>query len=97
MPAQFRKALRAFLLGEPARSGNYSTNGETLFYVCSPLLLRAPDGTISFCLCGRPSLTAKRCVNTFFEAIGRTDKLITKKGQLHWNDRPITSTDRYQI
>lgn len=97
MSAQFRRALLAFLHGTPARAGNYSTDGTTLHYGGSPLLVRAPDGKISFSLCGRPSLTAKRCINIFLQSIGRIEAITTRKGQLMWGSTPINSTSRYNI
>lgn len=97
MSQQFSRVLRAFLSGKPARAGHYSTTGETLFYYSSPILLRAPDGTISFSCCGRPSVTAKRCINAFLQEIGRMERLRTSKGQLFWGETPINGTDRYTI
>lgn len=97
MSQQFSRVLHAFLSNQPARAGQYSTTGETLFYYSSPILLRAPDGTISFSCCGRPSVTAKRCINTFLETIHHPARLSTRKGQLFWGETPINGTDRYNI
>jgi hypothetical protein len=97
MSEDFEIVLSAFLSSRPRKRGNYSTNGQTLLYFASPILIRDPSGLITMSFCGRPSVTAKKCLNHFLSTIGRVERFHTVKGQLLLGDTPVSSTDRLPL
>ena len=97
MSLAFNRVLQSFLCQVPRRIGNYTTDGITLHYYSSPLLIRHEDGQITMSLCGRPSLTAKRCLNEFLQAIGRPERFHSVKGQLLLGQVPVSASDRIPL
>jgi len=97
MSLAFNRVLQSFLCQTPRRLGNYSTDGATLHYYCSPILVRHENGQITMSLCGKPSLTAKRCLNEFLQAIGRPERFHTIKGQLMLGHTPVSASDRLPL
>ena len=97
MSLDYNRVLHSFLNSQPRTIGNYSTNGTILLYYSSPILQRHADGRISFSLCGKSSLTARRRINDFFQTAGLSLRLSHRAGTTYLNDSPILSTDRIYL
>ena len=97
MSKDYSKVLQSFLCQTPRRIGNYSTDGATLHYYSSPILVRHDDGQITMSLCGKPSMTAKRCLNEFLQAIGRPERFHSTNKQLLLGNTPVSASDRIPL